>query len=131
MNRDQIIAKTLEDMRGYDRTTREEFYQQSAELDQYDGSITIPELMKRLADSDILTCKDIDFPVECCDSCHHFYAHYYMDLVDLPDGRKVWICCAVRRALFHEPSESDEMQKVDLEEALGGGLRRRTDSNQE
>jgi hypothetical protein len=91
MNRDQIIAKTLKDMRGYDRTTREEFYQQSAELDEYDRSITIPELMKRLLDSDIMTCKDLDFPVECCDSCHCFYAHYDMDLVDLPDARKAWI----------------------------------------
>jgi hypothetical protein len=107
--------------------TREEFYQQSAELDEYDRSITIPELMKRLPDSEILTCKEFDFPVECCDSCHYFYAHYDMDLVDLPDGRKAWICCTVRGALFHEPSGPD----VDLEEALGGGLRRQKNPNQE
>jgi hypothetical protein len=134
MNRNQIIVKTLEDMRGYEWSQREEFYRQSAEaeeLDRYDRDTTIPELMKRLPDSDIMSCKDLDFPVECCDSCHYFYAHYDMHLVELPDARKAWICCAVLRALFHEPRESDYSQGVDLEEALGGGLRRQADSNQE
>ena len=97
----------------------------SPKLDEYDRSIAIPELKKRLPDSDIMTCKDLDFPVECCDSCHYFYAHYDMHLVELPDARKAWICCAVLRALFHEPSESDYSQEVDLVEALGDWLRRR------
>ena len=26
--------------------------------------------------------------VECCDTCHHFYPHYEMNLIDLPDGSK-------------------------------------------
>jgi len=104
MNRDQLIVKTLEDMRGYEISRKEEFYQQSPELDEYDRDITIPELMKRLPDRDILICRDLDFPVECCESCHYFYAHYDMYLVDLLDGRKAWICCSVRRALFHERS---------------------------
>jgi len=131
MNRDQIITKTLEDMRGYDSSDSEEFYQQSAELDEYDRNVTIPELMKRLPEGEILTCEDLDFPVECCDSCHYFYAHYDMYLVDLPDGRKAWICCATRRALLHEPDRSGYSGDVDLEEALGGGLRKQEDTNRE
>lgn len=41
------------------------------------------------------------------------------------------LCCAVRRALFHEPDQLGWLQEVGLEDALGGGLRRQTGSNQE
>ena len=127
MNRDQVIAKTLEDMRLYERSFDAETHEQSGERDRYDGSLTIPELIKRLPDGEIVTCSELHFSVECCDMCHCFYPHYDMYTVDLPDGRKAWICCAVRHALFHEPSRPD----VDLEEALGGGLRRQNNPNQE
>lgn len=131
MNRDKIIAKTLEDMRRYESPHGEEVHQRSEERDEYDLSVTIPELMKRLPDGEVLTCADFDFPEECCESCHYAYAHYDMELVDLPDGRKAWICCAVRRALFHEPDQLGGSEEVNLEEALGGGLRKRKDPDGE
>jgi hypothetical protein len=126
MNRDQIIAKTIEDMWRVD-SHGEEAHQQSAQAVEYDRSIAIPELVRRLPDGEILTCAEFDFPVECCGTCHGYYPHYDMYVVELPDGRNSWICCAIRRALFHEP----ESQEVDLEEALGGGLRKRKDPSQE
>ena len=131
MNRSQIIAQTLEDMRGLESSRTDELQQQSAELDEYDRSVTIPELMRRLPDADILTCKDLDFPVACCDSCHYFYAHYDMHLIELPDGRKAWVCCSVRRALFHEPTESDFSLEVGFEQAVGDWSRRRECRNDE
>lgn len=110
MNRDQVIAKTLQDMRHHVQGAQ----QQKSDRDEYDREVTIPELMRRLPDGEVATCEEFDFDVDCCDSCHYFYAHYDMYLVDLPDGRKAWICCAVRSALLHEPKESDYSQEVDL-----------------
>jgi hypothetical protein len=120
MNREQVIAKTLRDMRGCGGLNNGQFCCRSKELDQYDRNVTIPYLMQRLPDGEIGTCEDLDVPVGCCDSCHYFYAHFDMELVDLPDGEKVWVCCAVRRALFHEPDRLGSVDNVNLEEALGG-----------
>jgi hypothetical protein len=127
MNRDRIIAKTLEDMRHYERSFDAGAHEQSVERDEHDRSVTIPELIKRLPDGEILTCAELDLPVECCESCHSYYPQNDMYAVDLLDGKKAWICCEVRRALFHEPSGP----YVDLEEALGGGLRRQNNPDQE
>ena len=127
MNRDQVIAKTLENMGSHEGHPGEEAQQQKLDRDEYDQDVTIPELMNRLPDGEMTTCEELEFGVECCDGCHSFYPHYDMYTVDLLDGRKAWICCAVRRAFFHGPGESD----VDLQETPGGGLRRQNNPNQE
>ena len=52
---------------------------------------------------DIGVCKDFPYlAVECCATCHNFYPHYDMVLVNLPHGGKAWVCHAVRLALFPE-----------------------------
>jgi hypothetical protein len=43
-----------------------------------------------------------------------------MHIEDLPNGGKAWICCVVRRALRGEKTTDD----IDLEAALGGGVRK-------
>lgn len=51
-------------------------------------------------DVDIRTCEDFKhLGVECCQTCHGFYPHYDMSLIDLPDGEKAWVCDTVKRAI--------------------------------
>lgn len=97
MNRDQIIAKTLVDM-GLSETSSENC---GSDI-PYIRDVFSPEMLKRLPESDIVTCEELQLGVECCSTCHGFYPHYEMELKVLPDGRAGWICCAVRRALFPE-----------------------------
>jgi hypothetical protein len=44
----------------YESSHGEEFYQQSAELNEYDRNVTMPELMKRLPEGEVQTCQDLD-----------------------------------------------------------------------
>jgi hypothetical protein len=42
------------------------------------------------SDIDIRTCEDLKhLNVECCETCHNFYPHYEMSVIDLPNGGKV------------------------------------------
>jgi hypothetical protein len=59
MNRDQIIAKTLDDMRAYE-TDFEHSAPGSADRDaEYNREIFIPEMLKRLPDGEIITCDEL------------------------------------------------------------------------
>ena len=109
----------MEDMRRFGNIPDAKTPEQLAERDEYDQNVTISELMKRLPNAEIVTCEELDFPVDCCGNCHDNYPPYYMYAVELLNGKTGLICCSVRDALFHRPQE----QYVDLEEALGGGLR--------
>jgi hypothetical protein len=100
MNRDQIIVKTLEEMHLYEGPVEYEEPDGADLAAEYDRDIVIPEMKKRLPDGEITTCAELRLEVECCESCHGYYPHYDMHVVDLPDGRIGWICCAVRRVLF-------------------------------
>jgi hypothetical protein len=87
----------------------------------YDRDVVIPEMLRRLPEGEIATCGDLRLADKCCESCHAFYPHYDMYVVQLSDGRTGWICCAVRRLLFPETSIPDDLPEfVDLMEALGG-----------
>jgi hypothetical protein len=128
MSRDQIITKTLDDMRSYlnsdedsepgsadstDAYDSDVFIQESepgsvGRTAEYDRDVFIPEMQKRLPAGDIVTCEDLGLEIECCPICHGFYPHYDMDVVRLADGRTGWICCAVRQALFPETAIADD-----------------------
>lgn len=99
MRRSEVIEQTLKDMGCFHSMTLGNTHLH-ANRDEYDATVTIPELKKRLPDTDIVTCEQIHINVNCCNTCHSFYPHYDMYLVDLPDNRKAWICCAVHSALF-------------------------------
>jgi hypothetical protein len=47
------------------------------------------ELQERLPDTDIRTCGDFrHLNVTCCDTCHAFYPHYEMSLIDLQEWKQ-------------------------------------------
>ena len=121
MNRDQIIAKTFDDMRRYE-TAFESSEPGSADRDaEYNRDIVIPEMLKRLPDGDITTCGELEVETECCPTCHGLYPHFEMHVVNLPHGRTGWICCAVRGVLFPESTiKSDSPEALDLIDMLGG-----------
>jgi hypothetical protein len=53
-----------------------------------------------------------------------------MHIEDLPNGGKAWICCVVRRALRGEKPIGDD-EVIDLEAALGGGIRKLPEKNED
>jgi len=68
------------------------------------------ELQERLPETDIKTCEDFrHLNVTCCDTCHAFYPHYEMSLIDLPDGAKAWVCDPVKWAIY--PEQYQELQE--------------------
>jgi hypothetical protein len=72
-------------------------------------------------DGEITTCDDLRLEVECCESCHGYYLHYDMYVVEQPDGQTAWICCAVRRVLFPETAiANDDPVRLELMRIPGG-----------
>jgi hypothetical protein len=121
MNRDQIIAKTIVDMCHHENPDEDCEPGSDDAAAAYDRDVFIPEMLKRLPEGEIITCDELGLAVKCCDSCHAYYPHYDMYVVELRDGRAAWICCAVRRFLFPETSIPDDSPEVlDLIRALGG-----------
>ena len=90
MTKAEIIAQTLESMNLND----EPEYQ----------TIVIAELYRKLPDGvEIKTCEDFrHLNVKCCDTCHNFYPHYEMKVIELPDGSPAWVCDAVEWAIYPE-----------------------------
>jgi hypothetical protein len=98
MTKSDIIEKTLKEI-GPRLEEHEELYSEQPDREK----IVIDELQKRLPDTDIKTCEDFrHLNVTCCDTCHTFYPHYEMSLIDLPGGAKAWVCDAVRWAIYPE-----------------------------
>jgi hypothetical protein len=84
MTKEQIIAKTITDL--------------SCPPDYLD--VVTAELRRRLPDQAFKTCSDFAFlPAKCCETCHTFYAHYDMELIQLQGGGWAWICCSVCDAI--------------------------------
>jgi hypothetical protein len=74
-------------------------------------TIVIAELQRKLPEGvEIKTCEDFKhLNVECCDTCHNFYPHYEMRLIELPDGSPAWVCDTVRWAIY--PEEYRKLQE--------------------
>jgi hypothetical protein len=69
-------------------------------LEDYED-VVIVTLQERLPEGNIQVCEDFKgLNVKCCQTCHTFYPHYEMAVVDLSDGGKAWLCCPVRSALL-------------------------------
>ena len=121
MNRDQIIAKTIVDMRHHEDPDVDHEPGSDDAAAEYDRDVFIPEMLKRLPEGEITTCDELGLTDKCCDSCHAYYPHYDMEVVELSDHRTGWICCAVRRFLVPQTSIPEDAQEdVDLMRALGG-----------
>jgi hypothetical protein len=92
MTKHEIIGKTLKDMHSSADPTSPEYEEN-----------VVARLRERVPDGNSRTCEDFaHLGVECCETCHTFMAHSDMYAVDLPEGGKAWICCAVRSELFPE-----------------------------
>jgi hypothetical protein len=108
MTKNEIIEKTLKDMNLPEPT--------------YD-EIVVAELQRRLPDTEIKTCDDFKhLNTVCCETCHTFYAHYDMNLIDLPDGAKAWVCDAVEWAIY--PERYQQLQDWSRNSVEGKLLRR-------
>ena len=84
MTKEEIIAKIISDL--------------SCPSDYLD--VVTAELRRRLPNQPLNTCDDFAFLSEkCCETCHTFYAHYDMDLIQSPEGGWAWVCCSVRDAI--------------------------------
>jgi len=63
----------------------------------------------QLGDGSYLTCEDFGYTGrQCCPVCHEEYPDE-MCIERLPDGRKAWICCAIRRAVYHNPQNAPDL----------------------
>jgi hypothetical protein len=130
MTKEELIDLTLKEIRDsrYSNPTEESGGQ---DADDYE-SVALATLTERLPEGEIKTCQDLSTGVECCYICHGLYFYYEMYLEQLPTGDVSWICCSVRSEL-RNPGHADEAQNqelIDLEEALGGGLRKKDQADQ-
>jgi len=99
MTREQIIEKTLGEMSLF--SPSEPGSQSSGEAGSL--SAVIAELRRRLPDGNIKTCGSFKhLNAACCDPCHTSCPHTDMSVIDLPDGTKAWVCCAVEYAIYPE-----------------------------
>lgn len=100
MTREGIIGKTLREMSLF--SSLEQGSQSSDEAGHL--STVIAELRRRLPpDTTIKTCGAFKhLNAACCDPCHTSCPHTDMNLIDLPDGTKAWVCCAVEWAIYPE-----------------------------
>ena len=106
MNKAEIVSKTLKEMGRISLQTEPPF---SDEQDEEEFIISV--LQGDLpSDVDIRTCEDFKhLNVECCETCHEFYPHYDMSLIDLPGGGKAWVCDTVKWAIY--PEKYRELQE--------------------
>jgi hypothetical protein len=100
MSREEIIEKTLGEMSLF--SSLEQGSQSSNKADHL--STVILELQRRLPPGKkIKTCGAFKhLNAGCCDSCHTSRPHTDMNLIDLPDRTKAWVCCAVEWAIYPE-----------------------------
>ena len=96
MTKAEIIAKTMKDITPIGLQTEPPF---SDEPDEEEFIVSV--LQDVLPDGvGIKVCDDFKhLGVRCCETCHEFYPHYDMSLIDLPDGGKAWVCDAIKCAL--------------------------------
>jgi hypothetical protein len=105
VTKDKIIGKTLKEI-GPHLEKHEEPYSDEPDWEE----IVIAELQKRLPETDIKTCEDFrHLNVTCCETCHTFYQQHEMNLIDLPDGAKAWVCDHVMWAIY--PERYQELQE--------------------
>ena len=100
MTREEIIEKTLGEMSM--SSSLEQGSQSSNKADHL--STVIAELQRRLPPGNkFKTCGAFKhLNAGCCDPCHTFRPHTDMNLIDLPDGTKAWVCCTVEWAIYPE-----------------------------
>ena len=101
MTKAEIIAQTLSAMNLNPRENERPLGDEPEE-EEFITSI-LQDRLPAYPDIDIKTCEDFrHLNVECCDTCHNFYPHYEIRVIDLPDGSSAWVCDAVEWAIYPE-----------------------------
>ena len=120
MTKSEIVAKTLEEM-GRNAFWNDPLSAHTAEEKKHVVEILEQKFQGLPPDANIRTCGDLsDLNVKCCDPCHTYHP-YDLYLVELPEGSKAWICCAICRSLFPEiHGEADQVEMENLMEMLFG-----------
>lgn len=120
MTKSEIVAKTLEEM------GRNAFGNGPLSAYTPEEKMQVAEILEQKfrdlpPDANIRTCGDFsDLNVECCDPCHTYHPHD-LYLLELAEGTKAWICCAIGSSLFPEfHSEADQVEMENLLEMLFG-----------
>ena len=99
MTRGEIIGKTLREL-GVLLPSGE--YAQSGDGAGHVSTV-ITELRRRLPNGKIKTCGAFKhLKAGCCAPCHTSRPHTDMNLIELPNGSKAWVCCAVEWAIYPE-----------------------------
>jgi hypothetical protein len=72
--------------------------------------MVVAELRHRLPEGEgIKSCEGFKhLGVQCCDTCHNFYRHDEMSVIDLPDGGKGRVCDPVKWAIYPEEYQTLE-----------------------
>jgi hypothetical protein len=105
VTKNEIITKTLAEMNQASAGVGSFERDPNEELDREE--LVIVTLREQIPDDDVRTCEDFQgLKARCCETCHRFYPHYDMYLVNLPTGSKAWLCCAVRAALIQSASRT-------------------------
>lgn len=101
MTKEQIVEKTLREMDMLPSSGQDS---QASDNAKY-IPIVIAKLQRRLPDSEIKTCEDFKhLNVACCELCHTYVPLDKMELIDLADGGKAWVCHPIEWAIFPERS---------------------------
>jgi hypothetical protein len=117
VTKNEIVEKTLTEI-GPRLEAHEVPYSEEPDWEE----IFVAELRERLPETDIKTCEDFrHLDVPCCDTCHTFYPHYEMSLIDLRDGAKAWVCDPVKWAIY--PEQYQELQEWQQNSPEGNVLR--------
>jgi hypothetical protein len=104
MTRNEIVEKTLTEIRSRFEG-REEPYSEEPDHEE----IVIATLRERLPETDIKTCEDFQLvQAQCCETCHTFYPHYDMKVIDLPDGSRAWVCDPLKDGVYSERDGQSE-----------------------
>ena len=97
LNKAELIVRSLEEMGILPLSERDA---QCGNKIRY-IHIVITDLRRRLPGGKIKTCGAFKhLKAGCCAPCHTSHPHTSMNLIDLPDGTKGWVCCAVEWAIY-------------------------------
>ena len=126
MTKAEIILRSLDEMGVLSLSAQDpEFAEKIRRI-----KLVVAGLQNRLPDGEITTCGAFrDLNVGSCDVCHTDPMHG-MKLVELPDGSKAWLCCAVEAAsspvpypIFHEREQDSPEGKMRTCKYRNGGRR--------
>jgi hypothetical protein len=101
MTKAEIILQTLSAM-NLNSPKDEPLFSDEPEEEEFIVSI-LQDRLPAYPDIDIKTCEDFrHLNVECRETCHNFYPHYEMKVIQLPHGSPAWVCDTAEWAIYPE-----------------------------